>query len=400
MDRTMFATHLLHDELESTCPGIHAKRLESLLDVASALQYSQNLSLSAMGKHLAGNIGKKHKIKKVDRLEGNKHLHAELDELYKGLSGFVFKYIAHAVSVPIIVDLCFVKDDRMIQMLSAEVAAKGRSIPIYREVFKEGELSGREQNFLHRLKEYLPDTREVIVIMDAGFSESWFKCIEELGWDWVCRVRQGKSIKLSDDEDWIAIKDFIPQVNDRIKSYNNVLLMKAHEHSCRIVTTRPRPKGRKVKLTRGKDTSKLGSGSYRNAAKEPWILATSLPLEYKPAMVIKLYSKRMQIEQSFRDVKSHQFGLSGRYIRTACTHRWGVKMLLAAIAQITCWVIGVIGHSQGMQRRFQSNTVKDRKVFSYFTMGQLIIEHDELDILDYHDGDLHEIIQNELAREW
>lgn len=396
----MFATQLLFDELESICPDIHETRLEALLDVASALQRSQNLSLSAMGKHLSGNTRRKHKIKKVDRLEGNRHLHSELDELYKGLSSFVFKYIAHAISVPVIVDLCFVKDDRLIQMLSAEVSAKGRSIPIYREVFKEGELSGREQNFLLRLKEFLPENREVIIIMDAGFSESWFKCIEGLGWDWICRVRQGKSVKLNENEVWIAIKDFISQVGDRIKSYNDALLMKAHEHACRLITAKPKPKGRKVKVSRGKTTSKLASGSYRNAAKEPWILATSLPLEYKPAMIIKLYGKRMQIEESFREVKSHQFGLSGRYIRTTCTHRWGVKMLLAAIAQITCWVIGVIGHSQGLQKRFQSNTVKDRKVFSYFTLGQLIINHDELDKLDYHKGKLHDVIQTELAREW
>jgi hypothetical protein len=229
MDRAMFANHLLFDELESACPGIHETRLEALLDVASALKRSQNLSLSAMGKQLSGNAQRKHKIKKVDRLEGNKHLYSELHELYKGLSGFVFKYIAHTISVPIIVDLCFVKDDHLIQMLSAEVSLKGRSLPVFRDIFKEGELSGREQNFLLQLKECLPENREVIVIMDAGFSEAWFKCIENLGWDWICRVRQGKSIKLDEDEDWIPIKDFIPQISNKIKSYNNALLMKTHE---------------------------------------------------------------------------------------------------------------------------------------------------------------------------
>ncbi len=45
------------------------------------------------------------------------------------------------------------------------------------------------------------------------------------------------------------------------------------------------------------------------------------------------YSKRMQIEQSFRDIKSHQFGLSARYASTKSIYRWGVKMLLAAIVQ-------------------------------------------------------------------
>ncbi len=396
----MFTTRLLFNELESVCPDIHVTRLEALLDVANALQRSQNLSLSAMGKCLSSDAERKHKIKKVDRLEGNKHLHSELDELYKGLSQFTFKYIAQVVSVPIIIDLCFVKDDRQIQMLSAEISTKGRSIPIYREVFKEGELSERESNFLGKIKECLPEDREIIVIMDAGFSEAWFKTIENLGWHWLCRVRKGKSIKLTADEDWISIKDFIPQIGYKTKNYNEVLLMKAHEHTCRLVTTKLKPKGRIVKVSRGKTTSKLASSSYRNAAKEPWILATSLPSEFKPAMIIKLYSKRMQIEESFRDVKSHQFGLSGRYIRTTCIYRWGVKMLLAAIAQITCWVIGVIGHSQGMQRRFQSNTVKDRKVFSYFTLGQLIINHDELHRLSYSENSLIDVIQTELAREW
>ena len=177
----MFANQLLYDALKTACPEIHAARLEALLDVAEALQKSQNLTLSAMGKKLSGPTKIKHRIKKVDRLEANPHLYNELGDLYNGLSDFVFKYISHVVTVPIVIDLCFMKDDRVIQMLSAEVVTKGRSIPIYREVFKEGELSGREELFLTMLKENIPSGREVVVIMDAGFSENWFKCIESFG---------------------------------------------------------------------------------------------------------------------------------------------------------------------------------------------------------------------------
>lgn len=396
----MFINKLLYDAMESACPSIHKARLEAILDVAEALQSSRNLSLSALGKCLPGKSGVKHKIKKVDRLEGNKHLYHELGSLYKGLSDFVFNYLSHAVSVPIIVDLCFIKDDRAIQMLSAEVASKGRSLPICRELFKEGELSGRQESFLNHLKACLPPDREVIVIMDAGFSEDWFKWIESLGWHWVCRIRKGKSVKLPGKEDWLSIKDFIPLVPAKTTHYDKALLMKIHHHPCRIITTRPSPKGRKVKLSRGKTTAKLASGSYRNAAKEPWILATNLPLEYKASAIVKLYSKRMQIEESFRDVKSHQFGLSARYVRTRCIYRWSVKMLLAAIVQITFWVVGIIGHSQGMQKIFQSNTIKDRKVFSYFTLGQLILEYDKVHKMEYHESSISDIIQQELARKW
>lgn len=75
-------------------------------------------------------------------------------------------------------------------------------------------------------------------------------------------------------------------------------------------------------------------------------------------------------------------------------------MLLAAIAQITLWIIGVIGHSQGFQKVFQSNTVKDKKVFSYFYLGQLIVEFNKLKELVINYRNLPTIIETELARAW
>jgi hypothetical protein len=390
----------LYESMESSCPTIHQNRLEALLDVAQALVHCKNLSLSAMGKCLSGETALKHKIKKVDRLEGNLHLHKELHSLYGGLSTFVFKYLSHDNSIPMIVDLCFVKDDRAIQMLSAEVATKGRTIPIYREIFKEGELADRAEQFILSLKECLPRDRTIIIIMDAGFYEKWFRAIENCGWYWICRTRTGKELKLSENADWISVKDFIPTIGPKTKNYENVLLTKAHQRRCRVITTKRNPAGRKQKSRRGEPTGKVGSDCYRIAAKEPWILATNLPSEYKATNIILFYSKRMQIEESFRDVKSHQFGLSGRYIRTTNIYRWSVKMLLAAIAQITCWVIGIIGHSQGLQKRYQSNTIKNRKVFSYFTLGQLIINHDGLRHINYDEKNLSTILQEELSRKW
>ena len=396
----MFSRKLIQQALEAGCPFIHQTRLDAVMDVAYALQHSQNLSLSEMGRNLAGKSDVKHRIKKVDRLEGNEKLHSELQELYMGLSGYVFTYISQDKKLPIMVDLCFMKDDRTIQMLSAEFASKGRTIPVYREIFKEGELKNRAKSFLKNLATCLPKDRQVIIGMDAGFGEDWFKNIQSHGWHWVCRVRGEKNLKFPKAEKWISIKEFIPTVNERTTDYKEVLLTKEHQHSCRIVTTRKSSAGRKAKTRRGVITNKIAGGAYSKAAKEPWILATNLPVEYKATEVVNLYSKRMQIEESFRDVKSHQFGLGGRYVRTTCTHRWGVKMLLAAIVQITYWVIGVIGHSQGMQRHFQANTVKDKKVFSYFTLGRFIIEYDKLDRIEFGQRKLALLIQEELARVW
>lgn len=78
----------------------------------------------------------------------------------------------------------------------------------------------------------------------------------------------------------------------------------------------------------------------------------------------------------------------------------GVKMLLAAIVQVMLWLIGVLGHSQGFQKIFQVNTVKDKKIFSYFYLGKLIVEHQMLSDITIEHENLSKIIQDELERKW
>ncbi|WP_375333378.1 transposase [Candidatus Tisiphia endosymbiont of Xenochironomus xenolabis] len=243
------------------------------------------------------------------------------------------------------------------------------SLPLYQDVFEEGELKGR--------------TKE----------------IEKQGWSWMCRVRRGKDLKLAKNEDWISVENFILSIGSKTMECGTILLTKAHKYSCRMVTTCKVPKGRVQKVSRNRTSSKTANGSYNKAAKEPWILVTNLSSdEYKGAEIVRLYSKRMQIEETFRVIKSHQIGLAGRYIRTLDVNRWGVLMLLSAIVIITYWVIGVVGYSQGMQRIFQPNTVKDKKIYSYFTLGKFIIEFNYLHTIKPLLEPLASIIKTELCR--
>lgn len=392
----MFVNSALHQHFAEVCPDIHECRLQALMDVAYSLQKSQSLSLTSMGRHINNSSDIKHKIKKVDRIVGNKHLHQELHTLYRGLSSYLFTYISHAVSVPIVIDLCYMKDDKDIQMLSAEIASRGRTQPIYREVFEAGELSKRAISFINNLAELIPSERMVICIMDAGFHEDWFSAIESKNWCWIARVRKPKSLKFSGDEDWTNIRDFIPEIGEKTKNYDNVLLYRQYSHPCRVVTTRKKLKKKNSKSGNSKNRL-VASGSYLRSAQEPWVLASNLSSDYKAAEIVKLYSKRMQIEESFRDLKSPQYGLAGRNIRTKCVHRWGVKMMLAAIVQLVFWILGIIAHSQGLQRLFQANTVRDKKVFSNFTLGKFIIEFDKLTEIKIDFEKIPQILQQELA---
>lgn len=385
---------ILRDVLTEECPSIHNSRLNAVLDVSEGLSQSQNLSMAAIGRKLCGEAKVKHKIKKVDRCLGNKHLHKELHQLYKGLSYFIFEHIRHLKENAIVIDLCYLKDDRMVQMLSAQLCTRGMTLPLYQEVFSDGELKSQTESFLTKLKDLLPQDKKVIIIMDAGFHVEWFRLIESHGWNWVCRIRQGKDINIKGE--WISVKDYIPTIGGMTKDQGTVLLTERHKYSCRLVTTCKAPKGRTQNISRNKTSSKIANSAYSRAAKEPWILATNLSNEmYKASGIVALYAKRMQIEETFRAIKSHQFGLSARYIRTVDIQRWAVLMLLAAIVLISYWVIGVIGHYHGMQKIFQVNTSNKRQ-FSYFTLGKLIIEHHKLHEIPESILVLSDIITQEL----
>lgn len=396
----MSINELLFFHLEEFCPEIHTKRLQAVMDVATGVQHSQQLSIAAIGRHLKSDTQLKHRIKKVDRLVGNKHLYVELGDVYSGLSQYVFKYIAQDKISPIVIDLCFLKDTHDIQMLSAEIATQGRTIPLYREVFEKGELKGREKEFISKLSSGIPQGREVLIIMDAGFGDGWFEAIELKKWYWLVRARSGKYVKLSENDEWQEASELFSQIGARAKCYENAYITKTHPRSCRVITKKGTMLSKRKKPVRLPRNYNAANGNYQRLAKEPWILATNLPKKYNTTQVLNAYKKRMQIEESFRDIKNTRYGLSGRNIETRCIYRWGILMLLAAIAQITLWIIGVIGHSQGFQKVFQSNTVKDKKVFSYFYLGQLIVEFNKINELIFDYENLPTIIETELARVW
>ena len=375
----MLVEEILSGILCNADSTIHLYRLSALKDISKALMKSQNLSLSDMGRNIVGSTTPKHNIKRVDRFVGNEKMYQELSVIYSGLSKYVMQYTQSEMPVEVIIDVSYMKDDRCLAMLSAQLSYKGRSLPLYNEIFKEGELKGKASSFLETLKELLPADRKVIIVLDAGFFEDWFKSIEALGYYWVCRIRKGRSI--SKDTEWYNSEELFSRASRVAKRFENCLLTKRHKHGCAIVLKEQIKKGRTQKISRGKTTNKWGGGSYASSANEPWLLATNLPEEYTATTVVNIYKKRMQIEESFRDLKSHQFGLKARYIRSMNVHRWGVLMLLAAIVQIVYWVLGRVGHAQNLQRYFQSNTIKNRKVFSDFTLGKLLFEHEKIDLI-------------------
>ena len=113
---------------------------------------------------------------------------------------------------------------------------------------------------------------------------------------------------------------------------------------------------------------------HRKSGQEPWILASSLSGPGIEKKVIKIYKKRMQIEEGFRSLKSSRYGLGFENAYSKKIERIEVLLLIAAVASFIAWLVGWVSEKEKIHYQFQSNTVKKRRVLSLFYLGCQVIK--------------------------
>ena len=104
-------------------------------------------------------------------------------------------------------------------------------------------------------------------------------------------------------------------------------------------------------------------------ATEPWLLATSLPENVAERDVVATYSTRMQIEESFRDLKCHRNGLHLYHNGTYKLSRMKMLVLIGTIANTFAWILGQVARLTGAHKQFQANTTTSVPVLSNVFVG-------------------------------
>jgi hypothetical protein len=112
------------------------------------------------------------------------------------------------------------------------------------------------------------------------------------------------------------------------------------------------------------------------AQREPWLLAASPKLDHLSAQaVVAVYAQRMQIEKSFRDLKSEHFGLGFSANRSKQKNCWRALLLIACLASFELHLIGRVVKTKQMEFQFQSNTRRTRPVLSVITLALQLVQH-------------------------
>jgi hypothetical protein len=191
------------------------------------------------------------------------------------------------------------------------------------------------------------------------------KLVTSFGWDYIVRVRAPAKVRRHSSESWTDIEDAWRYARNVPTDLGQFEIGRKGRYATRFVGLRKRLRvsGRPARRDFG------GQRQLRNA-REPWILATSL--DSPATKVVAIYRQRMQIEETFRDVKSNRFGLSLGHARTASDKRANVLLLLAALTHFVHILLGMTAEAAGLHRRFQANTVSSRRVLSLALLGRLV----------------------------
>ena len=365
----MHVAKLLHKQLEKTA-SIHKKRLACLFDIVETAMQTQYVTLTGLGRRLSSSIKIKHKIKKVDRLIGNKHLQQERVEIYKQLSRLL---IGKRKTPHIIVDWSPLAEGSYYYLLRASLACKGRAITLYEECYPDSKNANAKvhKDFLKTLSEILPPRCQPIIITDAGFRNSWFNMVDSHNWHWIGRVRHNTFYQAANTLSWQSVTTLHATATGKAKYLGRVLLARANPLSCYFYLYKREEKGRKKKTLLGEVCRQSTSLKCAKRGREPWLIASSMD---SPAnKIIKLYAKRTQIENSFRDTKNQRVGFSLNDTGTRNIERLNILLLIVYIASIGLWFIGQCAKENKRHYQFQANTVKHRDVLSNIYLGWQIL---------------------------
>ena len=361
----MHVTSLLQKILSKACV-IHSTRLNSLVVGVEALMKGRKLSVTGLGRSLKRGRTPKRDIARMDYLVGNESLYDERTHYYEAIRSCL---LTAGVRPLIAVDGSAATVGERYQVLRAGVIVQGRAFPIYEEIhpLKDYNKPSIHREFLQNLMKTLPKEHRPIIISDAGFFGPWFNAVLQHGWDFVGRVRTHMGYS-HDGKTWDNILHLRDEATGKPKAYGQIFLTKCHQLSCYLYLYKKKLTKNRVRKNAYGDKSSR-SVSVKSAARErdPWILVSSLDSNAND--VKNIYYHRMQIEESFRDSKSTQFGFGLRYSRSTGVVRLSNLFLIAMLATFLLWLIGRALRLSGKEREFQANSVTSFNVLSIFFLG-------------------------------
>jgi hypothetical protein len=372
----MHTQPVLQKFFRESLPEVHQRRCQALIAAVDAVAHGARVTITGLGRSLANTgVRIKHRVKRMDRLIGNRLLSAQRKTFYRSI---VLRLLASCQQPIILIDWSDFSVDRQQQLLRASLAVGSRAITPYEELHPYRKLGNRQvqHRFLSQLKVMVTKHCTPIIIADAGFRVPFYRYVESMSWHWLGRIRNRDFVQWSGaPSDWISAKSLHGIAGIRAQDLGNALWVRNHPLAGRLVLIMQNLRGRKHRSLTG--SARRGHQSRKHAvrAREPWLLIASHSLHNLSAKrLVRLYKARMQIEEGFHDTKSVAYGLGIANGRHTTLRRAANLLLIAALASFLLWLIGCLAEARDWNRLVRVNSSSKSPTYSPIFLARLLIQ--------------------------
>lgn len=231
------------------------------------------------------------------------------------------------------------------QLLVIAVAYRRRAIPLVWTWVRTGKghsAASKQLALLGYVQRWLPVGIPVLLVGDSEFGAiPVLQQVEQWGWYYVLRQKANNQVQLAEQAAWRDFGQLVQQPGQSVWCDEVPLTLK-HAHPTNLLA------------------------HWRVGEAEPWLLATNLP---QPRLALRVYGRRMWIEEMFGDLKTHGFNLA----KTHLQHVARLSRLTLAVVLLYVWLISTGTRVIKNSERYLIDR-NDRRDLSIFQIGWRWIE--------------------------
>jgi hypothetical protein len=324
---------------------LHPKQVDSLAHAVVGAIHADAASITAIGRAAARirEVSEKHSIKQVDRMLANSKVDATAV-----MQHVIPTLISGRSRIVVAVDWTEFASNGHSTVAVSMITDHGRATPLMWLTVASKRLKKRRSQFedrvLWRLRLAVPEHVRVTVLADRGFADTglFWTLQEKMGFDYVIRFKAGTFVE-SSDGDARPAGDWVPS-NGQAKRLDQPLMTRKRRRVPAVVCVK------------------------RAGMKEAWCLVTSLA-DGTAEEIVQLYSRRFDIEHTFRDQKDWRFGLALDHMTLGTTDRRDRMLLVLALATMFSVIVGAAGERLGLDRTLRANTETRKRTHSLLRQG-------------------------------
>ena len=336
--------------VDTFTPAFRDKRLgKTFGDLLEGLIKSSRAGTANIGREVNRAAKLKNKIKCVDRFLGNERI--DVPASLAHLVAFVISKLRRPrMYVSIDWTDC---NDGLFERLMASANCCGRSLPIYWiTVLKEdlaNNMTETERKLLRALRQMIPAHIQVVILADRGFAKvELFRLMDKIHLDYIFRTKRDIIVKSAT---FNGSLDRFPAPKGTRYNFGQVAFTQEHELPVRLAVF------------------------HDVGQKDAWFLVTSLAGE--AAALARQYAHRMEIEETFKDLKNVRRGWQLRGLTLSTADRQDRMMLILAVTYAWLTLAGMRVEYRGIARTYMASSTH-RRVLALWRAGLMVLQKGEV----------------------